>query len=249
MKETILKVENIYTVLGGHVILKDISFEAHRGEILGIIGASGSGKTVLMKAILGLIKPQRGKISLFGMDTTKEGKDFVRMRCGVLFQSGALFSSLTVKENIEVPLVELTKMPPLLREELAQLKLAMVGLPQETASKLPSELSGGMIKRAALARALAVDAELLFLDEPTSGLDPISAGDFNILLSTLKKNLNLTVVMVTHDLECLYDLCDRILVLVDGKAIVGTVKEIEKYNHPWIKNYFWGRESRKQRRE
>jgi phospholipid/cholesterol/gamma-HCH transport system ATP-binding protein len=247
MKEVILKIENLKTVLGKQVVHNGISLEACRGEILGVIGASGSGKTVLMKVILGLIKPRAGKISLFGVNTTKDGKDLLRMRCGVLFQSGALFSSLTIKENIEIPMIELTKMPASLREELAFLKLSMVGLPPETASKLPSELSGGMIKRAALARALAIDAELLFLDEPTSGLDPISAGDFDVLLKTLQKNLNLTVIMVTHDLECLYDLCDKVAVLVDGKVIVGSLREIEKHNHPWIKSYFQGRKGRRQK--
>ncbi|ARN84949.1 ABC transporter ATP-binding protein [Candidatus Nucleicultrix amoebiphila] len=241
---SILKIENLTTEIHGQMIHQDLNLDVKRGEILGLVGASGSGKTVLLRTILGLLKPKAGKIVLFGSDIHGEKSDVLRTRCGVLFQSGALFSSLTVEENIQVPMEEMTNLPPDLMREISYLKLAMVGLSLDAAQKLPSELSGGMVKRVALARALAVDAELLFLDEPTSGLDPISAEKFDQLLRKLQHNLNLTVFMVTHDLDSLYAICDRIAVLVDRKVIVGTIDQIKKYPHPWIKDYFSGERGR-----
>jgi len=241
---SILKIENLTTEIQGQTIHQKLNLDVKKGEILGLVGASGSGKTVLLRTILGLLKPKTGKIILFGSDIHGEESDVLRTRCGVLFQSGALFSSLTVEENIQVPLEEMTNLPSSLMREISYLKLAMVGLPPEAAQKLPSELSGGMVKRAALARALAVDAELLFLDEPTSGLEPISAEKFDQLLRKLQHNLNLTVFMVTHDLDSLYAICDRIAVLVDRQLIVGTIEQIKKYPHPWIKDYFSGKRGR-----
>ncbi len=242
MTEAIIKIENLSTRIGSQLIHKNLSLEVHRGEILGLVGASGAGKTVLVRVILGLMPYQAGCIELFGRDLNDPRyAQEIRRRMGVLFQSGALFSSLSIGDNVRLPMFEIAKIPPHLADELTRLKLNLVGLPADTAFKFPEELSGGMVKRAALARALAVDAELLFLDEPTSGLDPISAERFDNLLKTLQRNLKLTVVMVTHDLDSLQALCDRIAVLVDHELIIGTIEELRRHDHPWIREYFRGR--------
>lgn len=241
---SVLKIENLTTEIKGQVIHKKLNLEVFKGEIFGLIGASGGGKTVLLRTILGLLKPRSGKITLFGENALKQNTDVIKHRCGVLFQSGALFSSLSVEENILLPMKELAHIPDDVARDLAVLKIKMVGLPEETLLKFPSELSGGMIKRVALARALAVDADLLLLDEPTAGLDPISAAQFDDLLKELQQNLNLTVMMITHDLDTLYSLCERVGILVDGKMIVDHLNVIHTNEHPWIKSYFLGKRGR-----
>ena len=248
MAEIILKIENLTTVIGQQKIHQNLSLEVAQGEILGMVGASGSGKTVLLRTILGLMPFHKGSIQIFGksLKELKRTGDF-RQKIGVLFQSGALFSSLTVGENILIPMKEIAKIPDALAQELMLLKLAMVGLESDVAQKYPDELSGGMTKRVALARALAIDADLLILDEPTSGLDPLSRRDFDHLLKTLQYNLNLTVVMVTHDVDTLTAICDRVAVLVDQKLFLGTVNQMKKHPHPWIQSYFQGRLQKKGR--
>ena len=236
-----LKIENLTTVIGKQKIHQDLNLEVSQGEILGLVGASGAGKTILLRTILGLMPFQKGTIKIFGksLQDLKKTRSF-QQKIGVLFQSGALFSSLTVGENIRIPMKEIAKIPDEIAQELILLKLAMVGLEPHVAQKYPSELSGGMIKRVALARALAIDAEFLFLDEPTSGLDPLSRREFDHLLKTLQHNLNLTVVMITHDVDTLTAICDRVAVLVDQKLFLGTVSEMKKHTHPWIRSYFQG---------
>lgn len=241
MSVVALKIENLTTVIGKQKIHQDLNLEVSQGEILGLVGASGAGKTILLRTILGLMPFQKGTIQIFGKslhDFKKTGN--FQQKIGVLFQSGALFSSLTVGENIRIPMKEIAKIPDEIAQELILLKLAMVGLEPHVAQKYPSELSGGMIKRVALARALAIDAEFLFLDEPTSGLDPLSRREFDHLLKTLQHNLNLTVVMITHDVDTLTAICDRVAVLVDQKLFLGTVSEMKKHTHPWIHSYFQG---------
>jgi phospholipid/cholesterol/gamma-HCH transport system ATP-binding protein len=211
--------------------------------VIGIVGGSGAGKSVLLKEIIGLLVPSEGRIEVLGQDVTAdpEGRDLdLRQRWGVLFQEGALFSSLTLKQNVEVPMRELSHLPESLMDENARVKIAMVGLPPDAASKYPSELSGGMKKRAGLARALALDPELLFLDEPTAGLDPISANQFDELVTQLQKILGLTVFMVTHDIDTLRAVTDRIAVLVNQKLVIGTMDELRKNKDPWIQDYFAG---------
>ena len=242
--EIVLSARDIKVAFGDQVVLDGLSLDIHRGEILGFVGASGAGKSVLLRAVLGLVPKQGGTIKLFGTDVS-EASDAERlridMRLGVLFQQGALFSALTVMENVQVPMREYLDLPGKLMDELAMLKVELVGLPPEAARKYPSELSGGMIKRAALARALALDPEIVFLDEPTSGLDPIGAAEFDDLIMTLKQTLGLTVFMVTHDLDSLYDACDRIAALADKKVIaVGTLETMLESDHPWLKAYFGG---------
>jgi phospholipid/cholesterol/gamma-HCH transport system ATP-binding protein len=213
------------------------------GEILGIVGGSGTGKSVMLRTILGLKEPDGGRIEIFGTDmatATGPTKLAVERRWGVLFQNGALFSAQTVASNIRVPFIEHTRLPSKLAGELIRVKISMVGLPRDAGAKYPSELSGGMRKRAALARALALDPELLFLDEPTAGLDPISAGEFDKLIRDLQQTLGFTVVMVTHDIDTLIEICDRIAVLLDKRIIVGTMSELLKLPHPWIQAYFQG---------
>lgn len=245
MDNAIIKIKNLVTSFGNQSIHKNLNLEVKQGEILGIVGGSGSGKTVLLNTIIGLNKPESGDIEVFGINTADVDKmSQVQSRWGVLYQQGALFSSLTVAENIEVPMKEIAEIPKELADELVVLKLQMVGLPPETAVKYPSELSGGMIKRVSLARALAIDAELLFLDEPTAGLDPLAAESFDKLIKELQKNLKLTVVMVTHDLDTILSICDRVAVLIDHKIIVGTLEEIRNNPHPWIKAYFHGARGR-----
>src|SRR6185369_9733925 len=217
-------------------------------EILGLVGGSGAGKSVLLRTIIGLLPKRQGTIEVLGVDldkATESERRALERRWGVLFQQGALFSSLSVRENIEFPMRENLSISQRLMDEMALAKLEMVGLTREDANKYPAELSGGMIKRVALARALALDPEIVFLDEPTSGLDPIGAGDFDELIRTLQQTLGLTVYMVTHDLDSLHEICDRIAVLSEGKVIVsGTIATMLQSEHPWVKEYFRGKRGR-----
>jgi phospholipid/cholesterol/gamma-HCH transport system ATP-binding protein len=229
-------------------ILNRLSLDVFRGEILGFVGGSGAGKSVLMRTIIGLVPKVSGTIEVFGVDlgsAEDEERQAVERRWGVLFQQGALFSSLTVRQNVQFPMREYLKLSRRLLDEVAVAKLEMVGLTADVCEKYPSELSGGMIKRVALARALALDPEIVFLDEPTSGLDPIGAGDFDDLIRTLSRTLGLTVYMVTHDLDSLHSVCDRIAVLADGKVITsGPISTMLASEHPWVKSYFRGKRSR-----
>jgi phospholipid/cholesterol/gamma-HCH transport system ATP-binding protein len=239
----VIRIRDLVNRFGRYVLHDHLNLDVYRGEVLGIVGGSGSGKSVMLRSIIGLHQPTSGSIKVFGQETRDlEGDDLValQMRWGVLFQEGALFSSQTVAENIEMPLRAYTKMSQELMNEIASLKLTMVGLPPEAAKKYPSELSGGMKKRAGLARALALDPELLFLDEPTAGLDPISADQFDHLVRDLQKSLGLTVFMVTHDIDTLRATTDRIAVLVDKKIHTGTIDELMHDEHPWIQEYFSG---------
>jgi phospholipid/cholesterol/gamma-HCH transport system ATP-binding protein len=239
----IVRVRGLITRIGGRVLHENLDVELRQGEVLGVVGGSGSGKSVLLRTIVGLMTPEAGSIEVFGEDVRRI--DDVRLRelesrWGVLFQDGALFSSLTAAQNIAVPLREQLALRPPLLDEITLLKLSLVGLPGDTAAKFPSELSGGMRKRAGLARALALDPQLLFLDEPTAGLDPIAAGAFDTLIRDLRLSLGLTVFMVTHDLDSLIAICDRIAVLVDKRLIIGTMAELLRNPHPWIQAYFRG---------
>jgi phospholipid/cholesterol/gamma-HCH transport system ATP-binding protein len=242
-KDPVIQVRGLVNAFGDKIIHDHVDLDLYRGEVLGVVGGSGAGKSVLMRTIIGLNNPREGEIEVFGKKTTYAESTRMRaleMRWGVLFQEGALFSSQTVAENIQVPLREYTGMSEALMNEIAAMKLTMVGLPPDAALKYPSELSGGMKKRAGLARALALDPELLFLDEPTSGLDPISANLFDELIKQLQKSLGLTVFMVTHDLDSLRAVCDRIAVLVNKKIKTGTIEELRKDPDPWIQDYFSG---------
>ena len=243
-QECVIRIRGLVNGFGDKVIHDHIDLDVRRGEVLGVVGGSGSGKSVLMRSIIGLIRPKEGDVSVFGKPTCGdiEGSAMrqLEMRWGVLFQEGALFSSQTVIENIQVPLREYTEMSQSLMDEIAEVKLAMVGLPCDAGDKYPSELSGGMKKRAGLARALALDPELLFLDEPTAGLDPISANQFDELVNGLQKALGLTVFMVTHDIDTLRAVTDRIAVLVNKKLVIGTIDELRQNKDPWIQDYFSG---------
>lgn len=243
-----LRVRDLVVGFRRSTVLDGVSFDVQKGEILGFVGASGAGKSVLLRTIIGLIQPRAGSIQVFGRElaTTQElQKQLIERHWGILFQQGALFSSLTVRQNVQFPMREYLDLSPRLRDEIADAKLAMVGLSPDVGSKMPSELSGGMIKRVALARALALDPEIVFLDEPTSGLDPISAGEFDNLIRTLQRTLGLTVFMVTHDLDSLHTVCDRIAVLADGKIIaVGPMPVMLASEHPWLKAYFRGKRTR-----
>jgi phospholipid/cholesterol/gamma-HCH transport system ATP-binding protein len=239
----IIRVRGLVTRLGGRTIHDGLDLDVREGEVLGVVGGSGAGKSVLLRTIVGLMRPASGRIDVFGQELKALDEAALRRveaRWGVLFQDGALFSSLTVAENIAVPLNEHLELPRRVVEEIAAVKLAMVGLPPDAGAKYPAQLSGGMRKRAGLARALALDPEILFLDEPTSGLDPISAAEFDRLIGDLQKSLNLTVFMVTHDLDSLYAITDRVAVLVDGKLRTGTIPELLDDPHPWIRAYFAG---------
>ena len=241
-----IRVRDLVVGFRRHVVIDHLSLDVRRGEILGLVGASGGGKSVLMRTIIGLIPRQGGEIEVMGSpinhDRPTRG---AAGRWGILFQQGALFSSLTVRQNIQFPVREYLKVSQRLLDEIMVAKLGMVGLKPEVADRYPSELSGGMIKRVALARALALDPELVFLDEPTSGLDPIGAGDFDELVRTLQRTLGLTVFMVTHDLDSLYTACDRIAVLGNGKIIAaGSIADMQASQHPWLRQYFHGKRAR-----
>lgn len=243
-----IRVRGITVGFGEKIILDHLDLDVRRGEVLGFVGGSGTGKSVLTRTILGLVRQRTGFIEVFGQnlaDLKPDEHRAMERRWGVLFQHGALFSGLTVRQNIQVPMREYLKLSQELMDELAMLKIRMVGLPADAAEKFPSELSGGMIKRAALARALALDPEILFLDEPTSGLDPIGAAEFDELIRTLQKTLGLTVYMVTHDLDSLYSICDRIAALADRRIVAaGTLDEILAVRHPWVQAYFHGARAR-----
>jgi phospholipid/cholesterol/gamma-HCH transport system ATP-binding protein len=244
LPEAVVHVRDLTVAFGDKVILNGLSLDVMRGEILGVAGGSGSGKSVLMRTIIGLIPRRSGRIELFGKDpdTLDEAAlRLVRRRWGVMFQQGALFSSLTVRQNIQFQMRETLAISDRLKDEMAAAKLEMVGLKAADGDKMPSELSGGMVKRAALARALALDPEFVFLDEPTSGLDPISAREFDSLITTLQSTLGLTVFLVTHDLESLFSACDRVVVLADGKVVAeGPVDSMVRHKHPWVRTYFGG---------
>ena len=247
-REIVLSVRDVTVAFGANVVLENLSLDVYRGEILGFVGASGTGKSVLLRTVLGLTPKRSGSVTLLGVDldeASEAERVQVDMRLGVLFQHGALFSALTVRENIQVPMREYLDLPKKLMDELAMLKLELVGLPPDAAAKFPSELSGGMIKRAALARALALDPDIVFLDEPTSGLDPIGAADFDELVAKLRDTMGLTVYMVTHDLDSLFSVCDRIAVLGKKRVLVeGTIEEMMQVDEPWVKSYFRGKRAR-----
>ncbi|PCH45852.1 MAG: ABC transporter ATP-binding protein [Hyphomicrobiales bacterium] len=247
-KNMILSVRNVDVSFGAFSVLKGLNLDVRRGEILGFVGASGTGKSVLMRTILRLTPKQQGTITLFGVDFDQADDATcvaIDRRIGVLFQHGALFSALTVRENIQLPMREYLELEPRLMDELADIKIALVGLPPEAGDKYPSELSGGMIKRAGLARALALDPDLLFLDEPTSGLDPIGAAEIDELILSLRDTLGLTVFMVTHDLDSLHAICDRIAILRDHKVLANdTIATMMTIEDPWVKAYFRGKRSR-----
>lgn len=247
-REPIIQVRGLVNRFGRQVVHDGLDLDVYPGEVLGIVGGSGTGKSVLLRSIVGLNRPAAGSIRVFGtdvLDATDEELAAVSRRWGVLFQQGALFSSLTVQQNVEAPMRELMHIDASLREPLAQLKVSMAGLPAEACDKYPSELSGGMQKRAGLARALALDPSIVFLDEPTAGLDPIGATAFDELILQLKKSLGLTVFMVTHDLDSLHAICDRIAVLAEKKVLVtGTMADMLKVDHPWVREYFHGPRAR-----
>jgi phospholipid/cholesterol/gamma-HCH transport system ATP-binding protein len=243
--EPVIRIRDLVVAFGARNVLDHVSVDVHRGEIFGFVGGSGSGKSVLLRTIIGLVPSREGSVDVLGTrltEATDAHRRSIERRWGILFQQGALFSSLSVLQNIQFPMREFLDLSPRLLDEMARVKLEMVGLKSGDHDKLPSELSGGMIKRVALARALAMDPELVFLDEPTSGLDPISAGDFDSLIKTLQQTLGLTVFMITHDLQSLYTVCDRVGVLADGKVVAsGPVEDIIQSPHPWVQAYFRGR--------
>jgi phospholipid/cholesterol/gamma-HCH transport system ATP-binding protein len=246
--EMAIRVCDLVVGFGDQIVLDHLSLDVRRGEILGLVGASGGGKSVLLRTIIGLIPKRQGLIEVMGVDLDTAGlwdTRAIERRWGILFQQGALFSSLTVRQNVQFPMRENLHLSDALMDELATAKLEMVGISPNDGDKFPAELSGGMTKRVALARALALDPEILFLDEPTSGLDPIAAGDFDTLIKTLQQTLGLTVFMVTHDLDSLHTDCDRIAALADGKIVaVGPIATVLASDHPWVKSYFQGKRSR-----
>ena len=243
-----IRVRELVVGFGQQVVLDRLDLDVQRGEILGFVGASGSGKSVLMRTVIGLLPKRAGSIEVAGMNLERATPEEIRTigrHWGILFQQGALFSSLTVRQNVQFPMRENLDMSLRLMDELAMAKLEMVGLSPDDAGKFPAQLSGGMTKRVALARALALDPEILFLDEPTSGLDPISGGEFDSLIKTLQRTLGFTVFMVTHDLDSLHTVCDRIAVLADGKiVVVGPMSAVLASEHPWVKAYFRGKRTR-----
>jgi phospholipid/cholesterol/gamma-HCH transport system ATP-binding protein len=243
-EDHVIEVEGLRTQFGDRIIHDNLDLNVRRGEILGVVGGSGTGKSVLMRAIIGLKEPSAGRVRVFGKDyyaaALKERREIER-RWGVMFQGGALFSSLTVAQNVMAPLREHLRMSELLASDIAAMKISMAGLPPDAGAKYPSELSGGMSKRAGLARALALDPEIVFLDEPTAGLDPIGAENFDRLIVNLKHSLGLTVFMVTHDLDTLHATCDRVAVLAEKKVIaLGPLNDVRRNDHPWIQEYFSG---------
>jgi phospholipid/cholesterol/gamma-HCH transport system ATP-binding protein len=247
-REVVIKVRGLKNQFGTQVVHEDLDLDVYRGEVIGIVGGSGTGKSVLLRSIVGLNTPAEGEIEVFGQNLRKlpdEQRRAVETRWGVLFQEGALFSGLTVAQNIQVPMREHLHLPQDLMDQVAAVKLGLVGLPQNAGAKFPSELSGGMKKRAGLARALSLDPEMLFLDEPTAGLDPIGAAAFDQLILQLKETMGLTVFMVTHDLDSLHAICDRIAVLAEKRVLVeGSMEDMLKQDHPWIKEYFHGPRAR-----
>jgi phospholipid/cholesterol/gamma-HCH transport system ATP-binding protein len=246
--EPVIKVRDLVVGFGDQTVLDHLSLDVRGGEILGVVGASGAGKSVLLRTIIGLLPKRHGSIEVLGVDLDKANeaeRRALERRWGILFQQGALFSSLTVLQNVQFPMRENLQLNEALLEELATAKLEMVGIHPSDGSKFPAELSGGMTKRVALARALALDPEILFLDEPTSGLDPISAGDFDALIETLQQTLKLTVFMVSHDLDSLHTVCDRVAVLAEGKIVaLGPIEAMLASEHPWVKSYFRGKRTR-----
>jgi phospholipid/cholesterol/gamma-HCH transport system ATP-binding protein len=243
-QDVIIKVGGLTNRFGSHVVHENLDLEVYRGEVLGVVGGSGTGKSVLLRTIVGLNTPNEGTVSVFGQDVLSldaDERSRVERRFGVLFQRGALFSSLTVIENVAMPLIEHAGLSRAQAEHLAQMKLALAGLPADAGAKMPAELSGGMVKRAALARALALDPDILFLDEPTAGLDPIGAGAFDALIRTLSDALGLTVFLVTHDLDTLYAICDRVAVLSQKRVLAAdTLEVVQDVDDPWINDYFHG---------
>ncbi|THD66901.1 MAG: ABC transporter ATP-binding protein [Phenylobacterium sp.] len=239
-----LEVHGLVSAFGDHVVHDGLDIVAERGEVLGVVGGSGAGKSVLLNTIIGLRTPQAGTVRVFGQDIEHASRrrwTAIERRWGILFQQGALFSNLTVRENVAAPMFEHTSMPRKEIYDLSDLKIALVGLPPNAGDLKPAELSGGMRKRAGLARALALDPELLFLDEPTSGLDPISAAAFDELIKDLSDSLELTVFMITHDLDTLYEITDRVAVIADKKVVaIAPVRQLEHNKHPWIQEYFLG---------
>ncbi len=246
--EPIITVRGLRNQFGTQVVHDGLDLDVLKGEVIGIVGGSGTGKSVLLRSIVGLNKPAAGHIEVFGQtigDLAPKERSALEQRWGVLFQDGALFSSLTVAQNIQVPLREHLKLPQALMDEIAALKIALVGLDANAGPKLPSELSGGMRKRAGLARALSLDPEIVFLDEPTAGLDPIGASRFDELILELRRTLGLTVFMVTHDLDSLYTICDRVAVLAEKRVLaVGSIEDMMQLDHPWVQEYFGGPRSR-----
>jgi phospholipid/cholesterol/gamma-HCH transport system ATP-binding protein len=246
--DTVIRVRDLVVGFDGHVVLDRLSLDVRKGEILGLVGGSGSGKSVLLRTIIGLIPKRQGSVEVLGVDLDRAGDEerrAIERRWGVLFQQGALFSSLTALENVEFPMREYLSASESLRREVATAKLEMVGLTPADSAKLPAQLSGGMTKRVALARALALDPEIVFLDEPTSGLDPIAAGDFDAMIRTLQQTLGLTVFMVTHDLESLYAVSNRVAALADGRIVAtGPVASMLAAEHPWVQSYFKGKRAR-----
>ena len=247
-REAVIEARDLVTRFGSNVIHQDLDLDVWRGEVLGVVGGSGTGKSVLLREIVGLVRPASGSIRAFGVDmlhASDEERRSVERRWGVMFQDGALFSSLTVRENVEAPMRIMAHLDPDLRRSLAELKVAMAGLPPNANDKYPSDLSGGMRKRAGLARALALDPEIVFLDEPTAGLDPIGASEFDEMIRSLQKALGITVFLVTHDLDTLHATCDRIAVLAEKKVLVtGTMAEMLEVDQPWVHEYFHGPRAR-----
>jgi phospholipid/cholesterol/gamma-HCH transport system ATP-binding protein len=239
-----VEVRGLVSRFGDHVVHEGLDLSVRRGEVLGVVGGSGAGKSVLLRTLIGLRRPDGGVVRVFGQDVndiSERRMEELEQRWGVLFQSGAMFTNLTVRENVAAPMREHAHMSKRMMDELADLKIALTGLPPGTGDLKPAELSGGMIKRAGLARALSLDPELLFLDEPTSGLDPISAGAFDALIKDLSRTLGLTVFMITHDLDSVYTICDRVAVIADKRVVAtGTPGEMEDADHPWIREYFLG---------
>jgi phospholipid/cholesterol/gamma-HCH transport system ATP-binding protein len=243
-RQPIIRIRGLRNQFGSQVVHENLDLDIQRGEIIGVVGGSGAGKSVLLRSIIGLGKPAAGSVQLFGEDVTQlsdKERGAIERRCGVLFQNGALFSSLTVAENVSVPLIEHHNLDAPLIARLAALKIALAGLPPEAGAKYPSQLSGGMVKRAALARSLALDPDILFLDEPTAGLDPIGAAAFDQLILTLRDSLGLTVFLITHDLDTLYTICDRVAVLANKRILVAdSLDVVERYDNAWIQDYFQG---------
>ena len=243
----VLQVSGLVNRFGTQVVHDGLDMEVRADEVFGIVGGSGAGKSVLLRSILGLQRPFAGVVRIDGVDITQMSEAqlrSVKARYGVTFQQGALYSGLTVLQNVQLPMIEHLELDPVALEELALLRIRLVGLPAEAAHKYPAELSGGMVKRAALARALALDPRLLFLDEPTSGLDPVSAAAFDELVLYLQKQLRLTIVMITHDLDTIFRTCNRVGVIVDGRMESDTLQRIVDHPHPWIRAYFHGERAR-----